>query len=45
MSVETLKLADGKTIKANKFGAEASDDEKLELTDEEKKLVPELQVC
>ncbi|KAH7717735.1 10-formyltetrahydrofolate dehydrogenase ALDH1L2, partial [Aphelenchoides avenae] len=30
VSVETLKLSDGKTIKANKFGLETSDDEKLE---------------
>ncbi|CAD5218178.1 unnamed protein product [Bursaphelenchus okinawaensis] len=40
VNVENLKFEDGKMIKANRFGAaDSADDEKLELTPEEKKLV------
>lgn len=45
VSVENVKIDDGRMIKANRFGSDLNAvEEKLELTDEEKKLVESVKV-
>lgn len=44
VNVKTLQLDDGKMIPANKYGQTSEEQVELELTDEEKKIVENIQV-